>query len=153
MRHPRQVQLKPRIVLQPSGGGKARRLWDGSRSRLHFWPATYDKVLAGAPQRNNGRIEYRCATCGAYFPRKRDAPDEPHIQIDHKRDWAQWVGSKVSPREYTDAAGRTWLAFFLLDVLVAFNDESNLQPMCSTHNAKKSGPKFIDKDVRPVLLR
>jgi len=138
----------------PRAGPNGESFWDGSRTRLHFKPATYDNVLAtkGNPQILNGVETYECATCHQHFARKRDPrgiANEKFIDLDHQKDWNTYVDLHTDPRAMDDEEGHRWLVFFLEDALAAYNAEDNLVPKCDTHNRSKGGPKYIDKSVKP----
>ena len=72
--------------------------------------------------------KYQCVKCGKYFPRKRDRKDsEAYITIDHK----------ISVKEHWFKKGRNTQSGEELNKW--YNDTSNLQLMCSTHNSQKGG--------------
>lgn len=153
---PRSARLRARLQREaptipvPVVGPHGESFWDGSRARLHFSAATYNSVLAakGNPIAGiDGITRYECATCHGYFARKKDAPDEKNIDLDHVTDWNTYVDLQIDERAFRHD-GHRWYAFFLEDALAAYNDARNLVPKCETHNRSKGGPKFIDKVVK-----
>jgi len=63
--------------------------------------------------------------------------------IDHKIDWKSHV-LKCCDWEIEVCDGGYWEGLLSEDVLTAYNDSSNLQPMCTKCNSSKNGPKDID---------
>lgn len=56
------------------------------------------------------------------------------------------VLKKVDTHSFTDKGGHCWEGYYRDEVQDAYNDEDNLQTMCSSCNPGKSGPKSYDRD-------
>lgn len=87
-----------------------------------------------------GRGKVACVKCGK-------AADS----IDHRKNWTSHVLDQcdwISVR----AANGYWEGLRKSDVIEAYNDFNNLQPMCTSCNSTKNGPKNIDR-LKPVFVR
>ena len=104
-------------------------------------------VQTNAAKQN--RLEYRCARCGGFFPRKRDRRGkETSIQVDHAPPMSKRLDN--APKfgisgEVCDGT-HVWFGILYNAALDCYNDPDLLQLMCSKCNPSKGGMKDYFRD-------
>ncbi|GLS25311.1 hypothetical protein [Marinibactrum halimedae] len=71
--------------------------------------------------------------------------------IDHKVDWKRYVLESCDSY-MIECEGGYWVGLLTEEVIIAYHDPKNLQPMCSSCNSKKNGPKNID-NLKPTFYK
>jgi len=147
------LYLPPRV---PTHDFQGRRIWDGHRNSIHWYPGFTDKWwTAHGPKNHTQCVFYSDGACGG------------DMQIDHKQPAVDYILNQtgVAPEEVCDGEHH-WQAFILDNattinsthplnpssndtVRTAYHHEDNLQAMCAHHNASKGSDRKGFDDPHP----